>query len=95
MRKLLLVMFTVALLVAAAPVFASTATSAATTKSCGGQFKLHAHGLSCKAAKKSLAKGSQGYTCKQVGHSTKPPFTVKCKKNKHPKIFYTYQTQGG
>jgi hypothetical protein len=94
LRKLLLLTLTVALLFAAAPVFASTATSAA-TKKCGGSFKLRAHGLSCKAAKKNLTNGSPGYTCKQVGHSTTPPFTVKCKKNKHPRIFYTYQTQGG
>ncbi len=85
-----ILLISAALVAASAPAFGATKTT-----NCGGQFKIHAHGLSCKAAKKSIRTGSQGYTCKQVGHNTHPPFTVKCRKTKKPSVFYTYQTNGG
>jgi hypothetical protein len=89
-RQLAVALISAALLVVAAPALGKT-----TTHSCGGQFHVRAHGLSCKAAKKNLKNGSPGYTCKQVGHSTKPPFTIKCRKQKHPGVYYTYKTNGG
>jgi hypothetical protein len=81
---------TAALVVASAPALGATH-----TKNCGGDFKIRAHGLSCKAAKKNLQNGAKGYTCKQVGHPKKPPFTIKCRKNKKTSVFYTYETNGG
>jgi hypothetical protein len=83
----------VALLVTA--VALPSVAGAAKTKNCGGPYKIHAHGLSCKKAKKAVKNGGQGYTCKQVGQTKKPPFTIKCTKNGNKSVYYTYKVNGG
>ena len=90
MRKLAVLTLIAALLVVSAQTFGRS-----TTKNCGGPSKVHAHGLSCKAAKKNLKKGSPGYDCRPVGQTKKPPFTIKCQKMTKPKVWYTFQTNGG
>jgi hypothetical protein len=90
---LLMLLLTVPAVVASAS-FSGTACKGTKTDRA---ISLRAHGLSCRAANKSLGKGSDpAYTCKEVGKPRRrPPFPFKCTSKKHKKVFYTYNVFGG